>query len=85
MCYQGDIRSYSSVCDALHEVNYVFHVASFGISGTEQVWLFGCFCLISSISSIFNLLFQLLVDCIKEINVGGTQNVIKGKMCICTL
>ena len=75
------MRSYSSVCDALCDVIYVFHVASFGLSGADQV----CFIVLvlCSFSCIVVLLFQLLAKHIKDVNVGGTQNIIRGKnMCL---
>ncbi|XP_051787431.1 short-chain dehydrogenase/reductase family 42E member 1 isoform X1 [Erpetoichthys calabaricus] len=34
---QGDVRSYSDVEDALKNANCVFHIASYGMSGREQL------------------------------------------------
>ncbi|XP_076851289.1 short-chain dehydrogenase/reductase family 42E member 1 [Brachyhypopomus gauderio] len=52
---QGDVRVYTQVANALQGADCVFHVASYGMSGREQ-------------------LNQKLTE---EVNVQGTENVIK--------
>ena len=34
---QGDIQDYESVYKAFHDIDCVFHAASFGMSGVDQV------------------------------------------------
>lgn len=52
---QGDIRNYEEVLEAFQEVDCVYHLASYGMSGREQ----------------------LNTKLIEEVNVQGTNNVIK--------
>lgn len=52
---QGDIRDYDSVHGAFSQADCVYHLASYGMSGREQ----------------------LNKKLIKEVNIGGTKNVIK--------
>ena len=37
VCVQGDVRCYDDVREALEGADVVFHMASFGMSGKEQV------------------------------------------------
>lgn len=53
--HQGDIRDYNQVLRAVCGVDCVFHIASYGMSGREQ-------------------LKQQLIE---QVNVKGTQNVLK--------
>lgn len=52
---QGDVRDYADVAGAVSGANCVFHVASYGMSGKEQ-------------------LDQRMIE---EVNVQGTQNILR--------
>ncbi|TRY90140.1 hypothetical protein DNTS_033333 [Danionella cerebrum] len=52
---QADIRDFAQVDGALHGVDCVFHVASYGMSGREQ----------------------LNAKLIEEVNIQGTENILK--------
>lgn len=55
MFVQGDVRNYTDVAEAVSGANCVFHVASYGMSGKEQ-------------------LDQHMIE---EVNIQGTQNILK--------
>lgn len=54
-CVQGDIRDYADVAKAVTGATCVFHIASYGMSGKEQ-------------------LHQRMIE---EVNLQGTQNILK--------
>lgn len=52
---QGDVRNYTDVVEAVSGANCVFHIASYGMSGKEQ----------------------LNQHMIEEVNIQGTQNILR--------
>ncbi|XP_025112210.1 LOW QUALITY PROTEIN: short-chain dehydrogenase/reductase family 42E member 1-like [Pomacea canaliculata] len=52
---QGDIRNYEDVCSLIEGADVVYHMASYGMSGREQ----------------------LNKKLIEEVNIGGTENVLR--------